>query len=100
MEKTKACKLCEDTCCLTQYGIFVVYLMAAKFPLALMLIALIGVLVYSKYFWFLFGLGLAIPLARADFRLYLYPVAALCKLAGKKLNCPKCNSKGTMFRNI
>jgi hypothetical protein len=101
MEETKEeCNLCHGTECLTQWGIFVIYLMAAKIPLLIIIVSLIGAIAYSSYFYLLFVLGLILPLAQADLRMYLYPIAAISKLAGKKLNCPKCNSKGTMYRNI
>jgi len=100
MEETqKECKLCGGSECLTQWGIFVIYLMAAKIPVLIIIVSLIGAFAYSPYFYALFVLGLIIPLAQADFRMYLYPVAAVAQLSGKKLNCPKCNSKGTMFKN-
>ena len=99
-EIKKECNLCHGTECLTQWGIFVIYLMAAKIPVLIIIASLIGVIVYSSYFYILLCLGLVIPLAQADLRMYLYPVALISKLMGKKLNCPKCNSKGTMYRNI
>lgn len=99
-EAKKECNLCNATECLTQWGIFVVYLMVAKIPVLIIIVSLIAVITYSSYFYILFFLGLVLPLAQADLRMYLYPVAAIAKLAGRKLNCPKCNSKGTMFRNI
>ncbi len=99
-ETKKECNLCHGTKCLTQWGIFVIYLMAAKIYLSIMLVSLIGVITYSSYFYLLFTLGLILPLAQADLRMYLYPIAVIAKLLGKKLNCPKCNSKGAMFRNI
>jgi hypothetical protein len=74
--------------------------MAAKIPLLIMLFSLIGAITYSPYFYLLFAFGFILPLAQADLRMYLYPVAAIAKLTGRKLNCPKCNSKGTMFRSI
>jgi hypothetical protein len=101
MEEAKEeCNLCHGTECLTQWGIFVIYLMAAKVPLLIIIVSLIGAIAYSSYFYLLFVLGLILPLAQADLRMYLYPIAVISKLAGKKLNCPKCNSKGTIFRNI
>ena len=99
-EIKKECVLCHNTQCLTQWGIFIIYFTAAKTALLIMLVSLLGALIYSHYFYILFGFGFILPLAQADFRLYLYPVAAIAKAAGKKLNCPKCNPKGTMFRNI
>ena len=101
MEEVKQeCSLCHGTECLTQWGIFVIYLMSAKIPLLIIIVSLIGAIAYSSYFYLLFSLGLIFPLAHADLRMYLYPVAFISKLAGRKLNCPKCNSKGTMFRNV
>ena len=99
-ESKKECKLCGGTECLTYRGIFIVYLMAAKIPLIIMIISLIAALAYSPYFLILFFIVFILPLAQADFRMYLYPVAMILKLAGRKLNCPKCNSKGAMFRSI
>jgi hypothetical protein len=99
-EDGKECRLCHGTGSLTCRGIFVVYLMAAKFPLLIILVSLVGVIAYSPYFYLMLGLGLVLPLARADFRMYLYPVALIAKLMGKKLNCPKCNSQGGMFRRF
>lgn len=99
-ETKKECNLCHGTKCLTQWGIFIIYLMAAKIYLLIMLVSLVGVITYSAYFYLLFTLGLILPLAQADLRMYLYPIAVIAKLLGKKLNCPKCNSKGAMFRNI
>jgi hypothetical protein len=99
-EINKECNLCHGTECLTQWGIFMVYLMAAKIPVLMIIISLIGVIAYSSYFLILFFLGMVIPLVQADFRMYLYPVAAISKLTGRKLNCPKCNSQGGMFRQF
>jgi len=99
-EAEKECNLCHGTECLTQWGIFVIYLMAAKIPLLIIIVALTGVITYSSYFYILFFLGLVLPLAQADLRMYLYPVALISKLAGRKLNCPKCNSQGGMFRQF
>ena len=101
MEETqKECPLCHDTKCLSQWGILVVYLLAAKVPLLIMLVSLLAAISCSPYFYLLFAFGLVLPLAHADLRLYLYPVAAILKMAGKKLNCPECNSNGAMLRNI
>lgn len=99
-EAKKECNLCHGTESLTQWGIFVIYFMAAKIPLLIIIVSLIGIITYSSYFYLLFVIGLILPLAQADLRMYLYPVAVISKLAGKKLNCPKCNGKGTMFRNV
>ena len=99
-EAKKECSLCHDTECLTQWGIFVIYLMAAKVPLLIIIVSLIGAIAYSSYFYLLFAFGLILPLAQADLRMYLYPIAVISKLAGKKLNCPKCNSQGGMFRQF
>ena len=99
-EVKKECSLCHGTGCLTQWGIFVIYLVAAKVPLLIIIVSLIGAIAYSSYFYLLFVLGLILPLAQADLRMYLYPIAVISKLAGKKMNCPKCNSQGGMFRQF
>lgn len=99
MEETKKeCSLCHGTECLTQWGIFVIYLMAAKVPLLIIIVSLVGAIAYSPYFYLMFAFGLVLPLAHADLRMYLYLVAVISQLAGRKLNCPKCNSQGGMFR--
>ncbi|MDD5697751.1 MAG: hypothetical protein PHH77_03965 [Victivallaceae bacterium] len=97
-ENGKKCRLCPNTGSLTYRGLFGVYLWTAKTPVAVMLIGLIGAVACSPYFYLLFIIGLVLPLAQADFRLYLYPVAVIAKLAGKKLNCPECSSGGTMYQ--
>lgn len=99
-EVKKECDLCHGSECLTQWGIFVIYLMAAKIPILIIIVSLIGVFAYSPYFYLLFVLGVVLPLAQADFRMYLYLIAVISKLAGKKLNCPNCNSQGGMFRRF
>lgn len=101
MEETAGeCKLCHDTGCLPQWGIFVVYLTAAKIPLFIMLVSLAGVIACSSYFYIAAVFGFIIPLVQADFRMYLYPVAVIAKIAGKKLNCPKCNPQAGMFKRL
>ncbi|MDD5597041.1 MAG: hypothetical protein PHV82_03785 [Victivallaceae bacterium] len=99
-ENGKECSLCHGTGSLTCRGILVIYLLAAKVPLLIILVSLIGAITYSRYFYLMLGLGMVLPLARADFRMYLYPVALIAKLAGKKLNCPRCNPQGGMFRRF
>ncbi|MCP3968448.1 MAG: hypothetical protein GY750_19020 [Lentisphaerae bacterium] len=92
------CSFCSGTLCLSQYGIFQIFLMAAKLPLLLIVIGITAALIYSKYFYIIAVFGFIIPLARADFRLYLYPVTAICCLLDKKVNCPRCNPHGSVFR--
>jgi hypothetical protein len=93
------CSVCKGTGELTYWGIFIVYLMAAKLSLFIIIFSLLGVIIYTNYFYLLTFVGVMLPFARADFRLYLYPVAVLAKLFGRKLNCPRCNPQGTMFKN-
>lgn len=93
------CPVCKGTGELTYWGIFVVYLMAAKLSLFIIIFSLLGVIFYTNYFYLLTFVGVMLPFARADFRLYLYPVALIAKLFGKKLNCPRCNPQGTMFKS-
>ncbi|QSH41249.1 hypothetical protein P0136_09015 [Lentisphaerota bacterium ZTH] len=92
------CPLCAGTLCLSQYGIFKIFLMPAKFPLLLILAGIIGMTVFSKYMLLLSFSGIMIPLASADFRLFMYPVAAVADLLGKAVNCPRCNPFGSVFR--
>ncbi|NOY76208.1 MAG: hypothetical protein GXP32_10540 [Kiritimatiellaeota bacterium] len=93
------CPLCGGTKCLTQIGILKIYLLAVKFPVVLMVVGLFGGGVYSKYMLVLTVIGLLYPIAMADLRIYLYPVAAIACLFGKKLNCPKCEPHCSMFRH-
>lgn len=92
------CALCGDTKFLTQKGILSVYLLAVKFPVVLMAAGIIGWILYSKYMLTLTVIGLLYPIAMADLRIYLYPVAAIAHCLGKQLNCPKCNPHSSMFR--
>lgn len=102
MEKTKQtafnCDLCDDTGSLTQKGILKVYLLAVKFPVVLMMAGIIGGILFSKYMLILTVIGLLYPVAMADLRIYLYPVASIASCFGKKLNCPKCEPHCSMFR--
>jgi hypothetical protein len=95
---TSNCNLCNDTGCLTQKGILKVYLLAAKFPIILMVAGIIGGLFFSRYMLILAGFGLIYPLAMADLRIYLYPIASIACSLGKELNCPKCEPGCSMFR--
>lgn len=94
------CPVCKGTGSLTYWGIFVVYLMAAKLSLLIIIFSLVGAIIYTNYFYLLTFVGLMLPFSRADFRLYLYPVAVIAKLFGRELNCPRCNPHGTMFKKI
>lgn len=97
-QTTIKCTLCNDTGSLTQKGILKVYLLAVKFPIILMLAGIIGGVFFSKYMFILAAFGLIYPLAMADLRIYLYPVATIAHCLGKKLNCPKCEPGCSMFR--
>ena len=95
----KLCPLCGGTKCLDQKGIISVYLMPHKISLFLFIAGLLLGLLYSSYAFVFAALGFVIPLACADLRMILYPYAALSCLMGKKLNCPKCEPAGGMFRH-
>ena len=97
-QNTPKCNLCNDTGSLTQKGILKIYLLTAKFPIILMLAGIIGGVCFSKYMFIVAVFGLIYPLAMADLRIYLYPVASIAHCLGKKLNCPKCEPGCSMFR--
>ncbi len=92
------CKFCNGKTRLTQHGIMQVYLFPRKISLSLIVLGTVLSLLISKYWLILAAAGFVIPLANADFRLYLYPFVALGKLLGKEVNCPKCATSGTIFR--
>ena len=96
--ENNSCQLCNNSGSLTQMGILKVYLLSSKLPLIVILSGVFGALIYSKYILIVPLFGLIYPLAMADLRLYLYPVAAIAHLFGKKLNCPKCEPTCSMFR--
>lgn len=75
-----------------------VYLFPSKISLSLIVLGAVLGLILSKYWLILTAAGCIIPLANADFRLYLYPFVALGKLSGKEVNCPKCATSGTIFK--
>ncbi len=95
----QGCPLCHGTECLTQRGILQVYLLPRKIPLVLLVIGIIVGIAVNHWGFAIAVAGIVIPLAGADLRLILYPVAAIAALCGKKLNCPKCNQYGGMFRH-
>jgi hypothetical protein len=97
-EVNPECKLCHGTECLTQRGILSIYLLARKLPLGLLVIGIVLGILLGKLWFVIAVVGILITLAGADFRLVLYPVAVLAALCGKKMNCPKCNKYGGMFR--
>ena len=98
IEADAECKLCHGTECLTQFGILSIYLLARKIPLAFFLSGIVLGVLFGKLWFTIAIIGVLITLAGADFRLVLYPVAALAALCGKKMNCPKCNKYGGMFK--
>jgi hypothetical protein len=98
LENNAECKLCHGTECLTPYGIIVIYLLARKLPLVLLFVGILLGIILGNLWFIVSVIGILITLAGADFRLILYPVAAVAKLCGRKLNCPKCNPYGGMFK--
>lgn len=97
-DKQAECNLCGGTGCLTQKGILKVYLLGLKLPIALIMTGIAGGIIYSNYMFILTVMGVLYPPVMADFRLSLYPVAAISHCLGKKLNCPKCVPHCSMFR--
>jgi hypothetical protein len=98
-EQPTSCPLCQGTEQLTQRGILMVYLLPRKIPLLLLVVGIVLGLILGRWWLAIAVIGVLIPLAGADLRLILYPVAAFAALCGKKLNCPKCNQYGGMFRH-
>jgi hypothetical protein len=96
--KDGVCKLCNGTKCLTQLGILKVYLFSWKISLILILLGAAMAICHSVYWFLLSFFGYILPLASADLRLLLYPYVALSSLMGKKVNCPKCEPAGAIFR--
>ncbi len=95
-----SCPLCHGTKCLDQKGIAVVYLLAWKSSLVLILAGILGGLFYAKFAYIIAVVGYVMPLASADLRLLLYPFVAAAALAGKKASCPKCTHDGSVFRGF
>lgn len=92
------CKFCKGKTCLSQLEIMHVYLFPSKISLSLIILGALLGLLFSRYCLILAAAGCIIPLANADFRMYLYPFVALGKLFGKEVNCPKCATSGTIFK--
>lgn len=97
-EKKIECHLCNDTKSLTQLGIVQIYLLPLKLPIILIFSGIIGALFFSQYMLLLTCMGLMYPLAMADLRMYIYPIASIAHLCGKQLNCPKCEPYCSVFR--
>lgn len=93
------CPHCRDTKCLTFKGIFQVYLRPKVFYLLLTLLSALAAFFLTPYLYILSGIFLLLPLAQADMRLYLFLPVLSAYLLGKKVNCPKCNPSGTLFRS-
>jgi hypothetical protein len=98
MENDLKCNFCKGQTTLTQLGIMRVYLFPSKFTLSLIVLGIAMSLFISKYWLILSAAACFIPLANADFRIYLYPFAAIGKLSGKEINCPNCATSGTIFK--
>jgi hypothetical protein len=75
-----------------------VYLFPGKISLSFIVLGAVLSLFISRYWVILSAAACFIPLANADFRLYLYPFAAIGKMLGKEVNCPKCATSGTIFK--
>lgn len=93
------CPHCHDTKCLTYKGIFQIYLRPKMFYLLLAGISAAGAFFLTPYLYILSCIFFLLPLAQADMRLYLFLPVLSARLLGKKVNCPKCNPSGAIFRS-
>lgn len=92
------CRFCTGRTTLTQGGIFRVYLRPHIVPAIIVVAGIALSIIFANKLWLLLSaLGLFIPLARADMRLYLYPVVAIAKLFGASIGCPDCHPTGKIF---
>ncbi|MEK6797183.1 MAG: hypothetical protein AABZ39_20580 [Spirochaetota bacterium] len=93
-----SCPLCSGTKRLSQKGIAVIYLLPHIVWVCIAVISLILGIVHNRY-WLILTAGAYIaPLVRADLRLLLYPFTAIASVLGAKVNCPKCEPHGGVFR--
>lgn len=84
------CIYCGGRKHLTPKGVVLLYLKPHWLTALLLLISLGCAVFYSGYFYFLSLLILAVPLANADFRLYLFPFVFIGTLCGLRPKCPRC----------
>lgn len=93
------CPNCNDTEILTAKGICQVFLLPKLLYFVLALLSLIAAFFLTPYLSIAAMIFLLLPLAQADLRLYLFLPVFLAHLAGKKVNCPKCNPGSCLFRS-
>ena len=97
--KSIKCTFCQDTRCLDLPGIVKIFLRPRLVFLVLAIITASAAYFSTPYLYLLAAVIFLLPLARADLRLYLFlPVTLAFLLFRKKVNCPKCNPGGTLFR--
>lgn len=97
--KNIRCTFCQDTRCLDLPGIVTVFLRPRLVFLLLALFTAVGAYFFTPYLYLPAAVLFLLPLALADLRLYLFlPVVLAFLLFRKKVNCPKCNPGGTLFR--
>ncbi|MBI4976684.1 MAG: hypothetical protein HZC28_04340 [Spirochaetes bacterium] len=94
------CRLCGGSKRLSQKGILVIYLLPHIVWVFFMVVAAVLGIVHSRYWFIIAGAAYIVPLVQADLRLLLYPVAAVASLFGAKVNCPKCEPHGGVFRRF
>lgn len=93
------CTFCQGTSCLDLPGIVKVFLRPRVVFLVLALLTAVAAYFFTPFLYLLAAVIFLLPLAMADMRLYLFlPVFLSALLFRKKVNCPKCNPSGTLFR--
>lgn len=98
--KAIKCPYCRDTKCLDQQGIVRIFLFPRLPFLILAVLAAAGGYFFSSFLYLAAIVLFLLPLALADLRLYLFPAVSVMALVfRKKVNCPKCNPAGGLFRN-
>ncbi|MBR2365524.1 MAG: hypothetical protein IKA79_10010 [Lentisphaeria bacterium] len=93
------CPYCHNTKCLTGKGIVRIFLHPGRYYLLPALLCILAAIFFSPYFYIASVIIFLLPLAQADMRMYLFLPVLLAHIAGKKVNCPKCNPSGTLFRS-
>lgn len=93
------CPHCHDTEILTLKGIVQIFLRPKGIYILLAFLFAVAAVFSTPFLWAVSIILLLLPLAQADLRIYLFLPVFLAHLAGKKVNCPKCNPGGTLFRS-
>lgn len=91
------CPDCNDTAILTAKGICKVFLYPKLLYFILAVLFSLTAFFLTPYLYIAAVIFLLLPLAQADLRLYLFLPVFTAYLAGKKVNCPKCNPGSSLF---